>query len=444
MHFIGRYDKLHAICILLKPNQARITPSFEYCITEILRNLHESASNNVVFIITNAKSTNFKPGNTISTLRDFLRRKSLERIKLTKDTIYCIENDTVQHVVEHINGCPHDDDADVTASMSWEKSVKTTTDMLAYIQKLHPRYVDGTQCIYNTRRLIDILSNVLFDVVMCSVDNMETIEEKRKEISNRRLEIQNSPEDFVPEDIQNVLYTEIQRIEIKKELKHINTICKSPKCSLVVGNKRHFKIICCDHCRGFITLWTCRAFEGITEAKCKRCGCERAIHQWQATKTELKKEVLFDRSEEGIEKVLNRDDALRELSAYCEKLEKSTSQIANEQKQMLETGANLSFFLKQNVLLSGTASDNLGACLRNEYEAFEYATSEIRQEKMRQINNADEKEVCRIVKEVNKDMRVAIQHKENLLKLIQKYDECYKKANDPGKDYTTQEVRKNE
>jgi len=200
----------------LKPNQARITPSFEYCITEILRNLHESASNNVVFIITNAKSTNFKPGNTISTLRDFLRRKSLERIKLTKDTIYCIENDTVQHVVEHINGCPHDDDADVTASMSWEKSVKTTTDMLAYIQKLHPRYVDGTQCIYNTRRLIDILSNVLFDVVMCSVDNMETIEEKRKEISNRRLEIQNSPEDFVPEDIQNVLYTEIQRIEIKK------------------------------------------------------------------------------------------------------------------------------------------------------------------------------------------------------------------------------------
>ena len=86
------------------------------------------------------------------------------------------------------------------------------------------------------------------------------------------------------------------------------------------------------NCRGFITLWTRRALEGITGAKCKRCGCERAIHQWQATKTELKKEVPFDRSEEGIDKVLNRDDALRELNAYCEKLAKSTNQIANEQK----------------------------------------------------------------------------------------------------------------
>jgi len=46
---------------------------------------------------------------------------------------------------------------------------------------------------------------VLFDVVICSVDNIET-EEKRKEISNRRSEIQNSPEDFVPEDLQNVIH----------------------------------------------------------------------------------------------------------------------------------------------------------------------------------------------------------------------------------------------
>ena len=43
LHFIGRFDELHAICILLRPNMSRITQSFAYCITEILRrNLHES------------------------------------------------------------------------------------------------------------------------------------------------------------------------------------------------------------------------------------------------------------------------------------------------------------------------------------------------------------------------------------------------------------------
>ena len=439
LHFIGRFDKLHAICVFLKPNQPRITPSIEYCVTEILRNLHESASNNVIFIITNAKSTNFKPGNTISTLRDFLRRNLLEtRIELNKDTIYYFENDTVQHIAEHINGCSHDNDAEESTRKSWEKSVKTMTDMLANIQKLPPHDVDSTQCIYSIRRLIGILSNVLFEVVTCGVDNLETIEKKRKEISKRRSEIQNSPEDFVPEDLQNVLYTKIQKIDVRK-LEHSNTVCKSPQCSLVVGNKRHFRQICCEKCTGFITLWTCRAFEGITGAKCRHCKCERAMHQWQATKTELKKEVLFDRSEEGIDKVLNRDDALRELNAYCEKLEKSTSQIANEQKQMLETGAILSLFLQKNAILSGTASDNLGTCLRNEYEAFKYATLEIGQEKKRQITNTDAKEVDSMVKE---DMLVATQHTENLQKLIKEYDEYYNKASDSGKFYTTPEVRR--
>ena len=106
---------------------------------------------------------------------------------------------------------------------------------------------------------------------------------------------------------------------------------------------------------------------------------------------------------------------------------------------MLETGAILSLFLQKNALLSETASDNLGTCLRNEYKAFKYATSEILQEKMRQITNTDAKEVDSMVKE---DMLVATQHTECLQKLIKEYDEYYNKASDSGEFYTTPEVRR--
>jgi len=442
LHFVGRFNELHAICIVLKPNQSRITKSFAYCVTEILRNLHESASNNVIFIITNARSTNFKPGNTLSTLRTFLRENSLEeRIKLTPDTMYCIENDTLQHIVEHIYECHHDEEAELSARKSWAVSVKTTTDMLAYIQSLKPHDVDGMQCIYNTRRLIGILSHVLMDIVKCSMTNSKTLEDKKKEIESRRKQIQNSPKDFVTEDLRSTLYSEIQKVAVKK-LEHSNTVCKSPQCSVVVGSQRHFKQICCEGCKGLVFLWTCRAFEGIKGEKCRRCRCEKDKHEWQATSTELETEVLFDDSEEGIGKVLSRDDALRKLNDRCKKIEQYLSETAKERDRMLETGAILSLFLEQNALFSSSTTDNLGDCLRNECEAFEHALSQTLREKMSaigrmQINDENEK---RDVDDVNKYILANTQCKENLQKLIEEYDHYYKKASDSGKVFTTLEV----
>jgi len=443
LHFIGRFDELHAICILLKPNQARITSGFAYCIREIFRHLHESATKNVIFVITNAKSTNFQPGNTLPTLRAFLTGNSLCSIKPGRNNVYCIENDTVQHIVEHINGLPHDDNARMIAEMSWEKSVETTTKILTYVQNLQPHKVAGTQCIYNTRRLIGILSKVLFDTVKCSMNNLEKLKAKKMKVMKRQLEIQTSPEQFVTEDIREIMYTEIQKIEIK-ELEHSNTVCKSPECSEVVGNERHFKQICCKNCKGFMTLWTCRAFGGISGAKCRECGCERAEHEWRATETWLEKEVLFDDSEAGIEMVLSRDDALSKLNAHCNQLEVCIGAIEREQKQMLETGAIMSLYLKQNALLSATASDNLGTCLRNEFAAFVCAYSKTQSELMRQLSEfaktAHEVHRQKRVDDINKDINNFVDCKENLWKLIEEYDDYYKKAGETGKVYTTLEV----
>ena len=435
LHFIGRFNELHAICILLKPNQARITKAFAYCITEILRNLHESASNNVIFIITNAKSTNFMPGNTLNTLKNFLQQNSLERIKLTPDTMYCIENDTVQYIVEHINGCPHDEDDEMIAKKSWEESVKKTTKMLTHIQRLQPHDVGGTRCIYTTRRLIGILSKVLLKTITCSMDNLEILRKKKEEIRNRQRKIQRSPEDFVTDDLRDTLYTAIQTVEVKR-LEHSNTICTSPQCSEIVGKERHFKQICCDDCKGFISTWTCRAFKGVSGAECKICGCERAKHEWRATTTELKTKVIFDSSKVGIGKLLKRDDALRVLNEHRERIEQEIRQIAYERERMLETGAMLSLFLKQNVLLRVSTSESLGSCLENERDAFRHAVSNKLAEKMSEIW----KETKNSVAAINKYIADAEFRVENMQQLIDDYDKYYKKASSSGKVYTTLEA----
>ncbi|CAF3952008.1 unnamed protein product [Rotaria sp. Silwood1] len=60
--FISQYEHLNGICILLNPNEERLTILFRFCVNELLRHLHESAKENIIFVFTNARSTFFQQG----------------------------------------------------------------------------------------------------------------------------------------------------------------------------------------------------------------------------------------------------------------------------------------------------------------------------------------------------------------------------------------------
>ncbi|XP_055347684.1 uncharacterized protein LOC129594856 [Paramacrobiotus metropolitanus] len=68
MDHLSHYDSLHGICILLKPNNARLTVMFQFCIKELLSHLHRDACENIVFVFTNARSTFYRPGDTYQAL----------------------------------------------------------------------------------------------------------------------------------------------------------------------------------------------------------------------------------------------------------------------------------------------------------------------------------------------------------------------------------------
>ena len=63
--FIANLEELHGICILLKPNNARLSENFKYCIDELLLHLHVNAAKNILFCFTNARGTLYKPGEKI-------------------------------------------------------------------------------------------------------------------------------------------------------------------------------------------------------------------------------------------------------------------------------------------------------------------------------------------------------------------------------------------
>jgi len=77
LRLLSSYKRIHAICILLKANETRLSESFLYTLSEILRRLDKIASNNVIFIFTYAASVNFKPATIQLILQKFLTENEL-------------------------------------------------------------------------------------------------------------------------------------------------------------------------------------------------------------------------------------------------------------------------------------------------------------------------------------------------------------------------------
>ena len=101
--YISQYEYLHCICILVKPDQSRLTSFFQYVIDQLLSHLQLSASNNIVFVYTHSRSCSYSPGETggiLKTILDQIKVKQPQvNIKLNKNTMYCLDNEAFRFLV---------------------------------------------------------------------------------------------------------------------------------------------------------------------------------------------------------------------------------------------------------------------------------------------------------------------------------------------------------
>jgi predicted GTPase len=89
--YISHYEHLNAICILLKPNEERLTIVFRLFIKQILHYLHSSASENIIFVFTNARSTLYTPGSSKKLLQTLLNDH--REIPFSKENTFLLDNE---------------------------------------------------------------------------------------------------------------------------------------------------------------------------------------------------------------------------------------------------------------------------------------------------------------------------------------------------------------
>ncbi|KAH6855985.1 hypothetical protein B0I37DRAFT_402625 [Chaetomium sp. MPI-CAGE-AT-0009] len=146
------YDKLHGILVLLKPNAARLTVMFRFCIKQLLTQLHRNAANNIVFGFTNTRGSNYTPGDTFKPLEALLTEYKQVQMGLFEHNVYCFDSESFRYLAAHQKGV--DMGLLEDNRRSWGRSVSESKRLLKHFRGLTPHQVRSTINLNETRDMI--------------------------------------------------------------------------------------------------------------------------------------------------------------------------------------------------------------------------------------------------------------------------------------------------
>jgi hypothetical protein len=106
---------------------------FKFYIQELLSHLHKNAKENIVFCFTNARSTFYRPGDTLPLLKeqlDDIKSRSNVEIVTDQSTVYCFDNESFRFLAAIKGGLTFADEDEQSFAESWKRSVEESLRLL--------------------------------------------------------------------------------------------------------------------------------------------------------------------------------------------------------------------------------------------------------------------------------------------------------------------------
>ncbi len=190
---LSYYEEIHGICILLKPNDSRLTVTFRFCITELLTHLHKSAADNIIFCFTNARSTFYRPGDTLPMLKSLISEYKDAVVSVTPHNQFCFDNEAFRFLACMKNGIKFSQQDIDTYSSSWDRAVSETERLFNHILSLKPHSIQHTISLNNARRIILELSKPLAETaanIQANIDAADRTSQQLKASNKTASELQ--------------------------------------------------------------------------------------------------------------------------------------------------------------------------------------------------------------------------------------------------------------
>ena len=372
LSYLSHYNEIHAVCILLKPNNSRLHAMFRFCIQELLARLHTSAKNNIVFCFTNARGTFYRPGDTLPSLNAMLEEKKIG-ITANPNNYFCFDNEPFRFLACLHNEIAFDDEDIKTYANSWDRAVCETNKLFGHINKIPPHKVRKTISMNEARRVVVAMSKPMAEVAKTIEENNEAAKDAMNQINLHAKGMSSLEKDlkFHGVDLE------------REELDYPITVCTHSECieRIAVGKNNihtvNYKQICHDHCylSGIPTettndsrLQKCRCINGTT---CHQCSHHYTYHMHLTYNlTKVSKEFISDDVQKQI---MAKKTKKEQKEEFKKQIDIKLKELEAERKTILQVSAKYGAFLKDNAIIpyNDAVGDYLDMVIKQEEEKAE-------------------------------------------------------------------------
>ncbi|KAJ3533254.1 hypothetical protein NM208_g8070 [Fusarium decemcellulare] len=344
------YNNLHGVLILLKPNAARLTVMFRFCIKQLLTHLHRNAANNIVFGFTNTRGSNYKPGDTFKPLNALLSEYKDVNIGLFENNVYCFDSESFRYLAAQKKGIDigHLEDN----RRSWEYSVGECERLVKHCQGITPHQVRSTINLNETRNTIHRLTEpmaFIAEKIRASIDvNNDAIKELRDFELTRH-------------ELQQRLFVQKETLKSEK-VEQPQTVCTHDDCveirtdfeGKIETATTIYKTVCHQGCylrsvdrnkKGHPELQKCCAMNGAGMCKCGHSWMDHMhIYYKYVPTTYQHRDAATDRDlSKNADNIQLREEAIRMKKEAIE-------EFKLEHRQVQEAAIQFGFFLKRHAI----------------------------------------------------------------------------------------------
>jgi GTPase SAR1 family protein len=174
--FINNLTYLNGVCLLFKPNVARLNPYLYSCFTQLFRYFNENIRDHLIFCFTNARSTFFAPGDTRPLLKSFFNSFPVKKIPLEKKNTFCFDSESFRYLVALQKSLTFNDMEKNEFEKSWTRSVKESQRLRNFLcEKLRPyrKNIEWKsikdaqfQISFMIRPMLEAIRNILRNIIL--------------------------------------------------------------------------------------------------------------------------------------------------------------------------------------------------------------------------------------------------------------------------------------
>ncbi|CAM4819382.1 unnamed protein product [Rotaria magnacalcarata] len=221
--YMSQYEHLNGICILLKPNEERLTILFKFCVEALLRYLHKNQH---------------KKDHDVD-------------VPFSRENTFLLDNEPLRYLALRKNGVRLNNDQTLSYQKRWDHTFKEYSNLINHIVTRPLHAVSNTLSLYEAKQLVRKLTRPIAEIAKLIQENIQLAKQHKENV----LKTPQLANKGLPQNEAKII-----------SLEHPRTVCVNEKCCVLQET---------------ISDTRMQEYEAMNyeTGKCLKCDCLWSEHQ---------------------------------------------------------------------------------------------------------------------------------------------------------------------